>query len=96
MEQTGMSPLRIGNMVVQGMQAPAIFTLFLILNFLLLGAVLASQYYLGDKLHTMAQELRLTQNAVQERTAMMIREGLMKPSDFTEGPTGPSAQPTRK
>ena len=76
-------------MVVQGMQAPAVFTLFLMLNVLLLGIVLASQYALSDRLHDTSTEMRLMQNAIQNQTAVMIREGLLKPRDATDGPTSP-------
>jgi hypothetical protein len=76
-------------LVVQGMQAPSVFTLFLLLNVLLLGLVLASQYYVNDKLHDASTEMRLMQNAIQNQTAVMIREGITKPNDLTDGPTAP-------
>jgi hypothetical protein len=89
MEETGRSS--ITQIVAQGMQAPPVLTAALILNALLLGGVLASQVYLGVRLHEAGTEMRLMQNAMQEQNAILIREGLKKPTDVTEGPTGPSA-----
>lgn len=67
-------------------------------NLVLLGAVLASQYYLNQKihdagvdvatrLHEASTEVRLLQMQMQDQTAVMIREGLIKPGDLTKGPT---------
>ena len=78
-------------------------------NLVLLGAVLASQFYLNlrvtearaemsekikdanaevtQRIHEAGTEIRLMQMQVQDQTAVMIREGLIKPGDLTKGPT---------
>ncbi len=83
-------------MIVQGMQAPAMFTGFLMANVFLLGAVLASQIYLSIRISSAGTEVRLLQLQVQDQTAVMIRDGLIRPGDLTNGPTSPSAVPPKE
>lgn len=89
MSETGMSPARITQTLVHGAQAPVVLGL-LMANMLLLGAVLASQFYLSHEVHEAGTEIRLMQLQVQDQSAIMIREGLIKPGDLTKGPTSGS------
>lgn len=77
-------------------QAPGVFTGILLANMFLLGAVLGSQFYLSWRVNNAATEIRLLQLQVQDQTAVMIRDGLIRPGDLTNGPTAPSALPQKR
>lgn len=85
----------ISQYVVTGMQAPAVFTAFLVAATFLQGALLIATFFLEKRVSENNTELRLMQNAVQTQTAILVREGFIKPEDMTEGPTGPSARRTK-
>lgn len=79
---------RMTQLVLQGMQSPALFTLALSANFLLLGAVLMSVQWLRNDTGHLYNEVRILQVHVQDQNAILIREGLKRPNDEHAGPTG--------
>lgn len=78
----------ISNFVVQGMQAPAVFTAFLVAATFLQGALLVATYFLEKRVNENTTEVRILQLHVEDQNAILLREGLKKPDDERKGPTG--------
>lgn len=77
----------IYNVGIQGakdtLSAPWVFSVLLLVNIFLLGFSIAYMSKIGD----MTREIRILQIHVQDQTAVMLREGILKPGDATMGPT---------
>lgn len=89
----------ISNFVVAGMQAPAVFTAFLVAATFLSGCVLVATWFLKeevrdksnemrDRMKEVTTELRIMQVHIEDQNAILLREGLKKPEDEHKGPTG--------
>lgn len=75
--------------VVQGAQAPVIFTGFLIVNALFLGVMIGIGLWLRSDVARLSTEVRIMQIHTENMNAIMIREGVKKPNDDQgTGPTG--------
>jgi len=60
------------------------------INMILLGAVLASQYYVNQDMQRVERELRITSLQLQDQTAVLLRAGIIQPGDLINGPTAPT------
>lgn len=79
----------ISQTVVQGAQAPAVFTAFLIVNALFLGIMLGIGAWLIHDVSRLSTEVRIMQIHMENTNAVLIRSGVKKPDDdLGTGPTG--------
>ena len=83
----------VSQTVVAGtLNTPWLFTLLLVGNMFLLGVIYTKmEFQSQSQIHT-DRELRLLQMQIQDQTAVMIREGIIKKGDQELGPTSPTNQ----
>lgn len=87
----------ISQTVVAGtLGTPSVFSGLLIVTVFLLGIEIALLFVMRFEMSKMEKEVRILGLQVQDQTAVMIREGVMKPEDQTMGPTNPANKATEK
>ncbi len=82
----------ISQTIVQGFQAPAVFTGFIVINAFFLGMVLVCCMWLLQDIRGLKTEVRLMQEDVQNQNGILLRSGLKTPDDLIHGPVTPLPQ----